>query len=271
MLPLQSPHTGSSLTPRRLILDLVDADPQTMASSRRLLMAGDIFHFSNNQMRVALSRLVSDGLLENATRGHYRLSSPGNALRAEIQRWRNRESQLVDWDGDWLAVACGNLAAEGSTQFRRQQRALSLRGLQRWRPGIWVRPNNLRGGLAQLLRDLLALELDAIQGSFLIRDADAFCQQELRALWDELALNREYQTRLAQLIAANERLTEPHPSLLAETIEIGSDTVRFLLLDPLLPEGLTHDCQRRALVDAMVTYDRRGRELWQQFIDSLEV
>lgn len=270
MLPLQSPQTNTGLSPRRLILDLLDADPQAMASSRRLLLAGGIFNFSNNQMRVALSRLVSDGLLVNSARGQYQLSTRGDALRTEIQRWRDRESQLVVWDGDWLAVACGNLAAEGSTQFRQQQRVLSLRGLRRWRPGIWVRPNNLRGGMEQLLNDLQALGLDAIQGSFLIRDADSNCEQELRGLWDDLALNQAYRKRLAQLTAAHQRLTAPRPALLAETIEIGSDTVRFLLLDPLLPEGMTRDCQRRALVDAMVSYDRRGRELWQQFIDTLE-
>lgn len=271
MLPLTATLTGTSLSPRRLILDLLDADPVAMASSRRLLAAGSIFQFSNNQMRVALSRLVADGLLINPSRGHYQLSTRSEALRAEIQHWRDRDNQLVKWDGDWLAVACGNLAAEGSTQFRRQQRALSLRGMQRWRPGIWVRPNNLRGGLEQLTADLQALELDAVQGSFLIRDADSACQQELSTLWDQLSLNKAYRRRLTQLRAANERLTEPLPTLLAETIEIGSDTVRFLLMDPLLPEGMTHNSQRRALVDAMVKYDARGRELWQQFIDSLEV
>ncbi len=270
MLSLSIQPSSSCLTPQRLILDLLDADPQAMAFSRRLLAAGGVFNFTSNQMRVSLSRLVSDGLLEKPSRGLYQLSERAARLRTEIQRWRHLEQQLIPWHGNWLAIACGNLAADSSAHFRRQQRALALRGLQRWRLGIWVRPDNLHGGLEQLVIDLQALDLDAIQGSFRIEQADDSCQRELISLWDSLVLDKEYQQRLVQLRDANERLTNASPALLSETMELGSDTVRFLLMDPLLPEELVNHDNRRALVAAMVDYDAKGRKLWQQFIDALE-
>lgn len=270
MLSLPNTKSSSSLSPARLILDLLDADPEGMRTTRRLLAAGSIFQFSNNQMRVALSRLASEGLLDNPARGHYALSPAAEKLRTEIQRWRHIEQQRLPWQQDWATVVCGNLAAESSAQFRSQSRALSLRGLRRWRPGVWVRPNNLRGGLARLVADLQSLGLDAIQGSFLINDADTRTQQELLSLWDTDAINREYQTRLADIRSATARLVAPRAHLLMETMELGSDTIRFLLKDPLLPDGLTDSDCRHALIEGMQQYDRLGRTLWQQFIDTLE-
>lgn len=270
MLSLPNTKSSSSLSPARLILDLLDADPEGMSRTRRLLAAGSVFRFSSNQMRVALSRLASEGLLVNKARGQYALSDTAEQLRTEIQRWQHIESQRQPWQNDWATILCGNLAAESSAQFRRQSRALSLRGLRRWRPGVWVRPDNLKGGLPRLITDLQSLGLDAIQGSFLVNNADADTEQELLSLWDTESLNREYHTRLADIRAATRRLVAPRPGLLIETMELGSDTIRFLLKDPLLPDGLTDSQCRHALIESMHEYDRLGRELWQQFIDTLE-
>lgn len=270
MLSLPNTKSSSSLSPARLILDLLDADPKGMSSARRLLAAGSVFQFSSNQMRVALSRLANEGLLTNPSRGQYALSPAAQKMSTEIQRWHHIEQQRLLWQQDWATVVCANLAAEGSAQFRSQSRALALRGLRRWRPGVWVRPNNLHGGLPTLVADLQSLGLDAIQGSFLIKDADASTQQELLSLWDAAQINLEYSRRLNDIRAAHERLTAPHPWLLIETMELGSDTIRFLLKDPLLPDGLTDSHSRCALINAMQQYDRQGRKLWQQFIDALE-
>ena len=242
-----------------------------MGSTRRLLAAGSVFQFSNNQMRVALSRLANEGLLNNSERGRYALSHTAEKLRAEIQRWQHIERQRQPWNDDWATIICGNLAAESSAQFRSQSRALALRGMRRWRPGVWVRPNNLSGGLPGLISDLQSLGLDAIQGSFLINNADENTVQELLSLWDISALEQDYVKRLSAVRAAITRLIAPQPELLIETMELGSDTIRFLLKDPLLPDNLTDSHCRRALIESMQDYDRLGRELWQQFIDTLEL
>ncbi|MEH6551636.1 MAG: hypothetical protein V7711_11640 [Pseudomonadales bacterium] len=260
-----------SYTPRRLILDLLDAEPELMAASKSLISAGEVFGFSGNQMRVALSRLHADGLLDKPFRGSYCLSHSGLAMGREIERWRVLDESLVPWRGDWCAVLTQNLAEEGSTQLRAQTRALQLRGLQRWRPGLWVRPNNLSGGIDKLINDLTALGLDAIRGHFLIHAADDSAALELRQLWDIPLLNTQYSQRLLALeSAASNTSNQSLSETLVQYMELGSDTIRLLLKDPLLPDELVHAEQRRSLVKSMRAYDEQGRKQWLQFIHAIK-
>ncbi|CAA0094049.1 Uncharacterised protein [Halioglobus japonicus] len=263
-------ENSSRLSPRRLILEMLDAEPDFMANGRRLVAAGQVFRFTENQIRVALSRLVADGLLFQPRRGDYGLTGAATAIQREVQNWRDLEQRLEPWHGDWCGVLTDNLAAQGSTQLRTQSRALALRGLQRWRPGLWVRPNNLRGGLVRLGEELLALGLDAMKGQCLIAPGDASCETGLRELWNNADLEAEYLRRIAHLQAASERLDSPDlPAVLVETIELGGDTIRLLLKDPLLPDDIASGDSRRQLIRLLTEYDKRGRQQWQHFIQQL--
>lgn len=267
------PHSTSSpgLTPRRLILEMLDADPDVMGLGRRLIAAGAVFGFSENQVRVALSRLLADELLVQPCRGSYALQGAATGIQREVQRWQTIEQRLRRWRGDWCAVMTDNLAAEGSTQFRNQSRALAMRGMQRWRAGLWVRPNNLRGGPAQLGRELLALGLDAIRGQCVITQGDADCEAALRGLWDHSEREATYQTMIDQLEAAGRRLENPQfPAVLVETLELGGACIRVLLNDPLLPDELASGDSRRQLLGLLQDYDKQGRGQWLQFIQQLQ-
>jgi len=257
--------------PRRFILVSLDTDPETMTQSKMLIRAGEAFGFSANQLRVALSRLVAEGLLENPSRGLYCLNNQGALLQQEIQRWRTLEQQRCKWNGDWCAVLTENLASEGSTVWRHQMRVLSLRGMARWRPGLWVRPDNLRGGAEQLMSDLRQLGLDAIQGSFLVKQADSECVEQLTGLWDCQALNRDYQDQTQQVYAAIERLKRlsVHEALV-DTLKVGSATVRLLTKDPLLPDEMVDGEKRQAVATAMMEYDEVGKQLWRDFYRSVK-
>jgi phenylacetic acid degradation operon negative regulatory protein len=260
----------TGLSPRRLIFEMLDADPTLMANGRRLVAAGNVFSFSENQMRVALSRLLADGLLVQPKRGEYAFSGAATAIQQEVQHWQKIEQRLRRWRGDWCGVLTENLAAEGSTRFRSQTRALALRGLQRWRPGLWVRPNNLRGGLQRLGEELLVLGLDAMKGQCLITRGDSECEAGLRALWNSDELEKKYRQRLKQLLAAGKRLENPRfPQVLIETMELGSDTIRALLKDPLLPDEMASGDSRRQLIRLLQQYDQLGRRQWQLFIQQL--
>lgn len=256
--------------PRRLIMVLLDIDPEVMTQSKMLVRAGEAFGFSANQLRVALSRLVGEGLLDNPARGHYRLNGQGALLQQEIQRWRSLEQQRVEWPGDWIAVLTGSLASEGSTLWRHQLRALTLRGMARWRPGLWVRPANLRGGSPQLVEDLHHLGLDALQGSFTVQQADPACLGQLSGLWDCEALNRGYQQQSQQIHAAIKRLDRLSVRKgLVDTLKVGSATVRLLLKDPLLPDEMVEGAKRQKVTAAMMEYDDAGKRLWRKFYDSV--
>ncbi len=260
----------SRLNPRRLILEMLDSEPELMANGRRLVAAGSVFRFSENQIRVALSRLVADGMLFQPRRGDYALSGAATTIQRETQRWRTIEQRIRPWRGDWCGVLTDNLAAEGSTHFRIQSRALALRGMRRWRPGLWVRPNNLRGGPVRLGDDLVTLGLDAITGQCLIAQGDAGCEQSLNVLWSNADLENDYQQRIRQLLQATERLEKAErPAVLIESIELGGDTIRALLKDPLLPDEIVSGDCRRELIRLLEEYDKRGRRQWRLFIQQL--
>ena len=263
-------NNAAGLTPRKLILEMLDADPVMMALGRRLIAAGGVFGFSENQVRVALSRLVADGLLVQPCRGDYALEGAANRIQLETQRWQKIESRLRRWRGDWCAVLTDNLAAEGSTQFRKQSRALAMRGMQRWRPGLWVRPNNLRGGPTLLGEELLALGLDAIRGQCVLTNIDADCEASLASLWNYSQLQDDYRQKIDRLLAATTRLESPQfPAVLSETVELGGSCIKALLTDPLLPDELANGDSRRQLVSLLKDYDKKGRRQWRHFIQQL--
>lgn len=262
---------AQSITPRRLILELLDADTALMGQSKRLLAAGEVFGFSPNQVRVALSRLVSDGLLANPSRGCYTLTGAGAAMQEEIQRWRKLEDQLCEWRGGWCVLISTNLAAQSTTRFREQTRALRLRGLRRWRPGLWVRPDNLQGGVARLVDDVASLGLDSIAGSFLIEGADTLCENELLGLWDIEALREDYSQHIDALQDAQSRLDQQDQGpVLVETLELGGAMIRALVTDPLLPEAMLGSDARGRMISLVKQYDAAGRERWRRFMNHLE-
>ena len=53
-----------------------------------------------------------------------------------------------------------------------------------------------------------------------------------------------------------------------ETLFLGRAVTRDILLDPLLPDELVDAGLRKAMVDAMQRYDRRGRAFWREFYRS---
>ncbi len=257
-------------TPRRFILIVLGNNPGEAAESRTLLRAGEVFGITANRMRVALSRLVSEGLLDNPRRGHYRISKQGALVQREIDSWRELEQRRVAWQGDWCALLTENLASAGSTLWRHQLRVLNLRGLQRWRPGLWVRPNNLVGGLEQLVEDLRQLGLDAIQSSFVVSQGDAACETELQSLWDCKAINKQYQKQERLIARAKAQLPKKNfNKALVETLFIGSETVRMLNMDPLLPDQMIDGELRRAVISSMSEFDTIGKDMWREFYDSL--
>lgn len=259
-------------TPRRFILIVLGNDSRESAQSRVLIRAGEAFGLTANRMRVALSRLVSEGVIESPARGYYRISRQGALVQREIESWRELEQRRVDWQGDWCALLTENLASAGSTLWRHQLRVLNLRGLQRWRPGLWVRPNNLVGGREQLVDDLKRLGLDAIQGSFVVSDSDSDCEKELKSLWDCKAINKQYQKQERLIARAKAQLPKKSfNKALVETLFVGSETVRMLNMDPLLPDQMIDGELRRNVIGSMAEYDVIGKKMWRDFYESLSV
>jgi phenylacetic acid degradation operon negative regulatory protein len=251
-------------TPRSLVLDLLSTLAGHAAPVRALVAAAALFGLRENSLRVALARLLADGLVERDARGEYRLAPRAAAVNETIRAWRRAEERLAPWSGAWLAVHSGALPrAAGARERKLRARALRLLGLRPFAPGLELRPDNLAGGVAGLRERLAALGFAAAGAVFVVRDLDAEGDARARALHDGRALVRGYRDTRERLARSAARLPDlPRAVAMAESFRLGGAAIRQIVLDPLLPEPIVPAAERRALVEAVRRYDRIGRRAW---------
>lgn len=252
-------------TPRSVVLNAVRVSPRRSISIRQLLKIGELFAFNANAVRVAVTRLVADGQLENDERGLYRLGSAAAETQAHVESWRLGEARVRPWKGDWLAVVLPR-KPERSTR-RASLRALSRLGLREGLPGLWIRPDNLRLPLTSSGERLRALGLEDSAELFRISDfSDALTERFRTQLWPVRNLTRSYESverRLTRSLSQLDRM--PHETALVQTFLFGGEAIFVLATDPLLPEQMLACEPRAKLTETMLHYDEVGRALWKGF------
>src|SRR5207253_2138770 len=147
---------------------------------RALVAAGALFDLDDNNVRVALARLLAAGLIERDERGRYRAGERAGAIGRRIGRWRHVEDGLRPWNGGGIGV----LGVGGRAAARWSSRALRFFAFRELAAGVHVRPDNLVGGAAAVRAQLRALGLgpDAIVAT--LRDLDDATRVRAIALWD---------------------------------------------------------------------------------------
>lgn len=246
-----------------LVLAFMATRSDDAVSSSELVRMGGVFGADAPAMRVALGRLVRDGLLRQTGRGLYGVGEAGAAVQARVRDWRRLEERVRPWPGGWTLVLVDHLGRTDRKRLRRRERALRLGGLAHAPEGFWVRPDNLRLSAADFLAQLVALGLDpgavVFSESRTLGDEDA----KLRALWSGDALSAEYAAWTERLAESAARLpTLSPPEAARESFLLGQAVLRAINLDPLLPDELVDVGRRRALVSAMAGYDRLGKGCW---------
>ena len=250
-------------TAKSLILDLLSTLRRGSMPVRALVAAGALFDVDENNIRVALARLLSSGLVARDERGRYRLGERAEAVGRQVARWRSIEQELRPWTGAWVAV----LGAD-----RRAERPLQFFAFRELTPGMHVRPDNLAGGVATLRQQLVALGLSADVVVASLGDLDEATEARARALWDTSALRAGYRDARARLARSERRLPRLAPgTAMVESFLLGGAVLRQLALDPRLPDPLAPSEDRAALVDTMRRYDRLGRSCWAAFMREFEV
>lgn len=252
-------------TARSLILNLLLASEGLGQSARELIAGCALFAVRENSVRVALVRLAADGLIEPAGRGAYRLGPRAAALAHDVATWRTAEERVRDWTGGWIVAHVGALGRSNRVKLRSRDRALAMLGLRELERGLYVRPDNLAGGVEEVRSRLNKLGLDADAAVFVARDFDSEREARARRLWDGDALSQTYRTTRLKL----EQWRNRSDSLDAETAAreaylLGNDAIRLLVFDPLLPEPLVNVNERRTLAAAVRSHDQAGRTLWQR-------
>ena len=250
-------------TPKSLILDLLSTLGWGTAPVRAVIAAGRLFGIAENSLRVALARLLAEGLVERDARGQYRLGLRAAEVAHQIRSWRDVEERLRPWGGAWVAVHSVRLGHRALRQRRQRLRALRLLGFRSLEAGLELRPDNLEGGVEAARERLAALGLEASARVFALTRLDAASEARARGLWDSAALVDGYRETRSRLAASAARLPDlPRDAAMTESFRLGGGAIRQLVLDPLLPEPIVPRAERRLLVSALHRYDRLGRCIW---------
>ena len=259
------------LTARAVVLDFLSNRAPREISARAVLAAGAVFGFSAQNLRMALTRLVDQGVAVNSNRGRYRLGAPGETMRVEVRKWKRVAELTRPWSGAWVGVYGAEIARSDRAAIRRHEQALRLRGFREFSSGLWIRPANLRDSVAELRAHLLALGLHRDAIVLGLSDFDATAAARAVRLWDAAALERAYARLRGALDASEAKITRlPLAAAAAETLLLGREVIRRINLDPLLPEELMPQRRLHELVRAMIAYDEIGREIWRRFMREIE-
>jgi phenylacetic acid degradation operon negative regulatory protein len=141
---------------------------------------------------------------------------------------------------------------------------LGLRELDR---NLYVRPDNLAGGVAGIRERLHVLGLEAAAAIFLATQFDEAREKRARSLWEGRALTRAYDQARRQLEAWMARAERLDPEVAArECYLLGDKAVRQLVFDPLLPAPLVDTAARAAFTDVVLEFDEVGRNLWRRVL-----
>jgi phenylacetic acid degradation operon negative regulatory protein len=258
-----------SPTAKSLILDLLSTVRSAAMPVRALIAAGQLFDLAGNSIRVELARLLARGLIERNERGQYRLARAAEAVQSRVAAWRRIEDQLVEWRGGWIGAHTATSSRTPRAAGQRRRRAFDLLGFRPLEPGFWIRPDNLRGGVVEIRRQLHQLGLEETLPVFLVSHLDDETEARGQALWDVKALRAGYR-EVCSTLAASEKAVRAasEAEAMVETFLVGGHAIRQLAYDPLLPEPLVSAEERQRVVSAMKRYDEVGRRCWGPFMRS---
>ncbi len=232
-----------------------------------LVAVAKVFDISENNLRVALARLVSRGLVERGDRGWYGIAEAARAVQNHVTSWSDIERRVVKWRGDWIAAHTAGLPKLRGSAARRRERALDFLGFRELRAGLLLRPANLSGGVDSVRERLYALGLEASAPVFRIDSFDDDTDTAARALWNADEVCADYRATMQRLERSGRRLpNQPIETTMVECFELGGAALRQIAFDPLLPEPLLRAAERRAFVDAVRHYTRLGWTFWNRFM-----
>ena len=255
------------LTARELVLDFLSNRYPREMSAQEITGVGAALGFSEQSLRMALTRLVEGAVAVNPVRGRYRLSPSGEAMREEVRKWRNLGELAKPWAGAWIGVFDAAVPRSDRAALRRHERAMRLRGFRELQAGLWIRPANLRDSVAELREHLRALGLHPAALVVGLHDLAEDARAKATGLWDTAAMLARYRALTEELLASKIKLARlPLDTAAAESMVLGRDVIRHINLDPMLPEELMPNRALATLVRTMTDYDQQARQIWRDFM-----
>ncbi|MGB0060367.1 MAG: hypothetical protein WBP68_09295 [Candidatus Binatus sp.] len=255
------------LTARELVIDFLSNRYPREMSVQKIAGVGIALGFSEQSLRMALTRLVEQSVAANTGRGRYRLSPSGEAMRDEVRKWRHLDDLAKPWSGAWIGVFDAAIPRSDRAALRRHERAMRLRGFRELQSGLWLRPANLRDSVAELRDHLRALGLHPAALVVGLNDLDEDARAKATGLWDTAAMLATYRALTDELLASKGKLERlPLDTAAAESMVLGRDVIRHINLDPVLPEELMPNRALTNLIRVMTDYDQNARQIWRRFM-----
>lgn len=227
------------LTARSVIASsLLGVNPPQL-TTRILVGTAELFGIAPGTARVAMSRMVVAGELEPTEDG-YRLASRA-LLARQVRQDLSKAGRVRRWRGTWRTAV---VDADARSAVDRASLRGALRSLRysELRPGVWLRPDNLKRGVlvdAEAVADEQCRFFRARPESA-TRTHDESILLAAR-LWDLSGWVRTTAGLLEDLERLGTRLHEGETAALAESFVVSADVVRHLQADPLLPAEVLPD------------------------------
>jgi phenylacetic acid degradation operon negative regulatory protein len=255
------------LTARELVIDFLSNRYPREMSVQEITGVGIALGFTEQSLRMALTRLVEQSVAANIGRGRYRLSPSGGAMRDEVRKWRHLDDLARPWSGAWIGVFDASVPRSDRAALRRHERAMRLRGFRELQSGLWIRPANLRDSVAELREHLRALGLHPAALVVGLHDLDDDARAKATSLWDTAEMIATYRALADELLASKGKLERlPLDTAAAESMVLGRDVIRHINLDPVLPEELMPQRALINLIRVMSDYDQNARQIWRRFM-----
>jgi len=255
------------LTARELVIDFLSNRYPREMFFQEIAGLGTALGFTEQSLRMALTRLVEQSVAANTGRGRYRLSPSGEAMREEVRKWRQLGDLAKPWTGAWIGVFDAAIPRSDRAALRRHERAMRLRGFRELQSGLWIRPANLRDSVAELREHLRALGLHPGALVVGLDELDDDARVKATGLWDTAAMVGTYRALSDELVASKSKLERlPLDTAAAESMVLGRDVIRHINLDPVLPEELMPQRALTNLIRMMTDYDQNARQIWRRFM-----
>lgn len=250
---------------RILIMNLLFADPEIVIHTKQFVMAAQLFGITENNIRVALTRLSGEGLIESAGRGIYRLTEEAKEISEPVAHRAGGLKVTCDWAGDYLAVHTGSLGRADRTALKRRERTLRLSGFRELQSDLFIRPNNFAESLESTRTHLVKNGLDTTAVMFVATKFDEQNTSGVITLWDKEMLNVRYK-KISQQIQSWFSIVDQLDLEVAarESLLIGRQAIPLMMTDPLLPEPFIDSALQQQFFNDVKRLDLKGHQLWQE-------
>lgn len=250
---------------RSLITDLLLASEGKVISIKEMILAAKLFGLTENGIRVAVTRLASEGIIVAAERGVYQLSEQSLEWATVMLNRKTGLKETKVWNQHYLCVLTGSLGRIDRTALKRRERALKSYGFRELEQGVFVRPDNLAISLQDMLKDMNRIGLESAAKMCQVLSFDSKTTASIQNLWQTENLNQNYE-KYSHII---QHWLSRLPALgledaARESLLLGRQTISLLMNDPLLPESFVNVKARKQFELDVKQLDATGQLLWQQ-------